>query len=307
METALPLQQHPHFAAALAVLGRPVQRIALSGAAPVVAVKICGQLIASRGPVWQHSPDPAVLAQSGLRAVNLDRPAPALMRAAGFHQIATTAYVAELDLTAAGSDTMTGKWRNIWRRACEAPVVIRQEPFDPVAHAWLCAADIAQQKAKRFRSLPHRLIGAYATTARDAATVFVAYQDRTPLAAMLFLAHAPVVTYHLGWTGDAGRKWGLHHRLLFAAATHFASAGFIRLDLGIVETDTAPGLARFKIGSGARVRPLGGTWLRLSGRPSNPKERETGTHRLMRASLRPWTKSPKTLRQAAHVPHGRRF
>jgi lipid II:glycine glycyltransferase (peptidoglycan interpeptide bridge formation enzyme) len=83
------------------------------------------------------------------------------------------------------------------------------------------------------------------------------------LAAMLFLRHDPVVTYHLGWTGIQGRKWGLHHRLLMAAANHFAHAGLSRMDLGTVDTEQSAGLARFKIGSGALVRPLGGTWLRL--------------------------------------------
>jgi hypothetical protein len=37
------------------------------------------------------------------------------------------------------------------------------------------------------------------------------------------------------------------------------------LDLGTVDTENAPGLARFKIGSGAQIRSLGGTWLRIPG------------------------------------------
>jgi hypothetical protein len=37
------------------------------------------------------------------------------------------------------------------------------------------------------------------------------------------------------------------------------------LDLGSVDTVSAPGLARFKLGAGAQVKSLGGTWLHLPG------------------------------------------
>jgi hypothetical protein len=40
-----------------------------------------------------------------------------------------------------------------------------------------------------------------------------------------------------------------------------ARRGITRLDLGTLDTEAAPGLARFKLGSGAAARALGGTWL----------------------------------------------
>ena len=49
--------------------------------------------------------------------------------------------------------------------------------------------------------LPHALIAALAATGRDAAVVYTATQADTPVAAMLFLRHAPIVTYHLGQVG----------------------------------------------------------------------------------------------------------
>ena len=93
--------------------------------------------------------------------------------------------------------------------------------------------------------------------------VLICYDNNCPIAAMLFLLHAPVVTYHIGWTSAQGRKFHAHHRMIMEAAEGFAQHGYYRMDLGLVETDRAPGLARFKIGTGAHVRPLGGTWLRL--------------------------------------------
>ena len=53
--------------------------------------------------------------------------------------------------------------------------------------------------------------------------------------------------------------------LLMEAARRLAATGVTELDLGTIDTDASPGLARFKLGSGATVQRLGGTWLRLPG------------------------------------------
>ena len=44
-----------------------------------------------------------------------------------------------------------------------------------------------------------------------------------------------------------------------------ACAGVEMLDLGMIDTVNAPGLARFKLGSGAVAQSLGGTWLHAPG------------------------------------------
>jgi hypothetical protein len=262
----MPLQQHPSFAAALRLLGRNVQQLDVDGAQPIVAVRLFGQMMASRGPLW-HGPANAVsLRQSNLRLLNAETDEASHLQAAGFRKLATAATVAELDL--GGSDAArlaatSGKWRNRWRRAQEAPVTIELQVFSPAKHNWLLKADHLQQKQKRFRGMPHALTTAFAAPAPDQVMVHIAYFGDDPVAAMLFLSHHPVVTYHIGWISEAGRQWGLHHRLLLDAATLYAGQGLTRLDLGTVDTENAPGLARFKINSGAQIRPLGGTWLRM--------------------------------------------
>ena len=45
------------------------------------------------------------------------------------------------------------------------------------------------------------------------------------------------------------------------AAEELRKTGVQKIDLGTLDTVNAPGLARFKLGSGARAEPLGGTWL----------------------------------------------
>ena len=265
-DVALPLQQHPHFGAALTRLGRDVHLLDLGGVAPVLAVKQMGQLMASRGPRAQV--DAAALRQSRLRLMNAETADDANYRVAGFRRLMTNAHVAELDLTTtaeARQRAMKPKWRNAWRAAQHTAFAVRTARYDASRCAWLLQADRAQQRAKRFRSLPHALIDAYAAAQPDAVHTVVAQEGNTPIAGMLFLLHPPAVTYHIGWTNMRGRTVCAHHRMLVEAADHFAKIGFTRLDLGQVETDNAPGLARFKIGTGANIRPLGGTWLRLPG------------------------------------------
>lgn len=265
---ALPLQQHPYLAAALTRLGRTVRFMPLNGAEPVLSVQQFGQWITSRGPVWQGDGDADALRCTRLRFINADAPNDALLRAAGYRRLMTNAHVAELDLSGTPQDrqnAMQPKWRNAWRTAQKTQVTLKDERYCATRHAWLRKADLAQQRAKRFRGLPHALIGAYAANNPISVQVFTAHNGTKPVAAMLFLLHKPVATYHIGWTNTQGRALCAHHRMIMGAATHFAQRGFTRLDLGLVDTDNAPGLARFKIGTGAHVRPLGGTWLRLPG------------------------------------------
>ncbi|MEL6685410.1 MAG: GNAT family N-acetyltransferase [Pseudomonadota bacterium] len=267
-DVPLPLQQHPLFAAALGRLGRQVDMIDVAGAAPVLTVSQFGQRMTSRGPVWHGEAPEDALHPAGLRMINAEAPQDHALRAAGFRRVMTNAHVAELDLTQTTGHrlrAMKPKWRNAWRAAQSAPLFLAEQRYNINTHAWLLQADLAQQKTKGFRGLPHDLINAYAAESPRSVRVLIAYEGDAPVAGILFLLHAPVVTYHIGWTNARGRVLSAHHVMIMQAADHFAERGFDRLDLGLVDTETAPGLARFKIGTGARVRPLGGTWLRLPG------------------------------------------
>ncbi len=229
----LPLQQHAYFGNALGLLGRQVHVLALPSAAPVLAVRQFGQLMTSRGPIWQGGAAPSadMLRTSGLRVVNTDAPDASTLTQAGYRMIITPAYVAELDLSRPPNVRINhakAKWRNIWRRSQDTPVVIKEACFDPANHQWLLDADNRQQRQKRFRGLPHALISAYAACHPQDVPVFVAFEDDTPIAAMLFLLHRPIATYHLGWTSARGRQVGhqdqkenpLHRRLHAAGRRH---------------------------------------------------------------------------------------
>lgn len=277
-DAILPLQQHPFFADALARMGRDVTSLALhDGARRIGHVQLisrrCGPLgriaLASRGPVWCADTPPHLrrdmlraLGKRGLRIVNANEGMP---KGAGFHRIISAAHLAEVDLRGELCAAMHPKWRNRLVKAQSAPLTLQHDSFDSDRHGWLLLAERAQQKARGYRALPAAITLAYAAAHPTQVRVITACDGPTPVAAMLFLCHGPVATYHMGWSGPRGRAMGAHNLILHAAMAWLADQGHVRLDLGTVDTQTNPGLARFKIGAGARLRATGGTWLRLPG------------------------------------------
>ena len=84
-------------------------------------------------------------------------------------------------------------------------------------------------------------------------------------AAMCFVRHGGTATYHMGWAADAARAQGVHGVMLWQAALALRAEGVGMLDLGQVDHEAAPGLARFKLGTGAALVGLGATVLVLPG------------------------------------------
>jgi len=260
----LPLQQHPDFGAALRSLGAKVNRIDIDGAAPTQVIRRYGVVFAPRGPIWDVE-NAGALARSPLRIINAERQSD-IYRKAGFRLLMTPAHVAELSLRDANWMAKAhGKWRNAWRKSKKAHLALHHARFDAANHAWLMIQERTQQRRKKYRALPHDIIHAYAAIAPKNVIVFTARQGEDCVAAMLFVRHGQVATYHLGWSNDAGRDTNAHYALIENAVEYFGPKGVTRLDLGTVDTENAPGLARFKIGCGAQVRQLGGTWLRIPG------------------------------------------
>lgn len=268
---ALPLQQHPAYAAAL---GRAAEAIVVRDANGPVAYALImrgplGARVTLRGPIWLRSLCQAerVRAIRTLRLRMMEAEAPdCALPHAGFRQIVTPAHIAEWDLTVASdarAKAMSGKWRNAWRQACSAPIKIEQRPFHGDADHPIFALTAAHAKAQGYRPVPATVAVGLAQLALKASRLFTALHQRQPIAHILMVQLGPVVTYQIGWSGPEGRRFNAHHRLLSEAAAYYAERGCRYMDLGRVDTEAAPGLARFKIGTGAAVRPLGGSHLRL--------------------------------------------
>ena len=274
-----PLQQHPQFAAALAGMGRPMKKITLphGGSAQVMERRFWPVhwplRLVSRGPIWEGPATAAqmldgvtTLRRRGVQIINNENVPGDVMKAAGYRQIMTPATIAVLDLRGTYADwlaAMTAKWRNALRRAEYAGLTVDVAPFSRADHKWILEADEDQQSTRGYQALPGALTQSYAVMNRDVTFVVTASDGATPVAAMIFLRHGTAATYQIGWTSVIGRSLRAHNLCLSTGMDILAEAGVTAIDLGVIDTENNPGLARFKLGSGAKPVVLGGSWIAL--------------------------------------------
>ena len=253
--TILPLQQSRAYADALQRLGRPPRWVENEAGRMLVLAR--GITLTSRGPLWRtrdQKQQAKFLRQFSPRIVNADRTLPNVLRAAGYRQVITGATVAILDRAC----TTHPKWDAARRRGLD--LSLSTEAFSAQHHNGLLQDERKQQKRRRYRGLPDGFLQALTPDLE----VHIARHDGPVVAWMIFALHPPTATYLMGLTTEDGRRLGAHHALLQRAKTVLA-ADVSQIDLGCIDTETTPGLARFKLRSGARAHRLGGTWLRVPG------------------------------------------
>lgn len=294
-----PLQQSAQYGAALGVLGRRVTYARITqNKKPLASAQIIlrnltpyiGLALLPRGPLWHGTVSTeekhaclALLSRAlplpRLRAliINSEYPSDAeAMKRAGHIAIVTPQHMAELDLTLPKEQRLgaqTIKWRNRLRVVQKSRLKVSHAPFPDLRdhsphhsphhgpNHWLLQQDARQRRVKGYRALPAAFTTAYVHANPKSTQLFTATYDGTIVAAMLFLQHGSRATYHIGWTSAEGRLLSAHNLVLWEASNWLARHGASSLDLGIIDTENAAGLARFKIGTGAQIRPLGATWL----------------------------------------------
>lgn len=271
------MQQHPHYAACLHQMGtEAVAAEFRQDGTRVARAQVYARRIGPirvfwlpRGPVWAAEPaeDAQALALGALhRAVGRrgvwivsrdgsDGPRAPL-------RLAAPVRVAETDLSAdAGTRraALHPKWRNHLHRAERAGLGIEARPLR-AGDDGLLNAELMQRRSRRYAALPQAFAWTWAARQPESTRLFIARAGTTPIAFMLFLLHSPVASYHIGWTGPQGRQVSAHALLLWQASSWLADNGYRRLDLGTLDPRN-PGLAEFKLRSGARSRDLGATRL----------------------------------------------
>lgn len=154
--------------------------------------------------------------------------------------------------------TMARTWRDHLAGAERAGLAVRRGGRATLEA--LIRAEAAQRAERRYHALPEAF-----TRALPAADLRLWEWRRGGelQAAMCFVVHGQSASYHLSWGSGLARKSGAHGLMLTRAAEALREEGVRWLDLGSVDTERAPGLARFKLGTGARLHRLGATVLVL--------------------------------------------
>lgn len=177
----------------------------------------------------------------------------------GFVPLVTPRFHALWDLRPDPDDlhrAMPGKWRNRLARADSLP--IRDGPAGVMMDIAARCATLARQRG--FRGLPPGFLAGW-----EGRRLVLHWSPGGRLAAgMVVLIHGRAATYHCGWTSAEGRAAQAHAAMLWQAAQALRGQGVESLDLGAVDAAN-PGLARFKLGTGARLVSLGASSLVLPG------------------------------------------
>jgi hypothetical protein len=257
----LPFQQSAPYAAAAQACGARVRWCALEGGRALMVERGRLRLI-SRGPVWTDGCGPqdqrhALRQLARWPGITIATPE-SEVRGAGLLPLVTPMHHAIWPLGPKLRAGLAGKWRNRLAAAEGAGVTIR--PGNQATLCRLIAEEARQRRARGYRSLPAAFTKALP---HDALQVWE-WRERGEIgAAMAFVRHGGSASYHLGWGSAAARQAGVHAVMLMRAAESLQAEGVGWLDLGSVDTDRAPGLARFKLGTGASLRRLGATALVL--------------------------------------------
>ncbi|MBN9887595.1 GNAT family N-acetyltransferase [Salipiger abyssi] len=268
----LPLPQSPEYARTLGSLGIALRSGSETGLAWQIQSRrlpVLGPVdLLSRGPVAR---DPADLYPALARCrrpgvpllLNADGIGAEALRAGGFWPLMTPATLALLPL--GPEDTMRAamhqKWRNTLNRSARQGLTLSRQSLSGTH--WLLEAEARQASARRYRALPPGLIAAFARANPGKALIWEARHRGSPVAAIAVLRHGRMASWQIGVTLDEGRRRGAMNALLWEAMRWLAGHGHDQLDLGMLNSDDAPGLTRFKLRSGASAHRLGGTWLHM--------------------------------------------
>lgn len=284
----VPMQQHPVYGAACERLGTRALGLQLPGGlGSAIAIQRRWPLfgtfaLLSRGPVWSDRMEPldrrralqALIEHLGDRhrgvIVTPDRNGGQdPLEGAPLLRLMSPCHMARLTLAGTSADRrarLAGKWRNRLRQAEAAGIAVKDGPLPLDPGHWLLRREAQQARDRGYRRLSAAFTTAWAEAGgKDATRLFTAWQRGDILAAMLFLVHGPTASYHIGWSGADGRRVHAHSLLMWHAMEWAAARGLGALDLGTLDTETTPGLARFKLGTGAEAVALGATHIGAPG------------------------------------------
>ena len=288
-QACAPLQQDWAYGASMQMIGVTVLRAMVEDKGTPVALaqfilrrwgSVLSMALCSRGPVWlqaMSTQDKTHVYKSmrkslplkGLRMV-LITPEEARSGSLGlspWRRVMTSYATVMLDLKQSPQDLRAGldaKWRNRLVAAEASKVKVQRMGSNPGQYRWLLDQEEAQRQQRGFAGLPLPFFDTYIQSRKQPVQTLLSLRadlGRDRVAAMMFLLHGRAATYQVGWSNEQGRQLNAHNLLLWQAMDELAQRGIQRLDLGGVNTARSAGIARFKIGTGGKVRQLAGTYL----------------------------------------------
>ena len=277
------LQQRWDYGEAAKMHGRSVARIVfrrssdIFGIAQVIHRPVfgLGPSVCLGGPIWVSHVDPdlkmqatsCLLKEHPFRGPLIIMPPDETSKACeGGHRLTTPVTLALLPLMKNKDDmrrAMKGKWRNRLAFAEASGLSVTQERPNPDKINALLLKEHLQRSKARYKGIPLPFIKSLATVTPSKMRLLTAYDERAECAQMLHLQHGNSATYLIGWSDQTGRDHCAHNLLMWQAMGKLASVGVHQLDLGSINTLSAPGLARFKLGTGAIPHRTGGAWAKL--------------------------------------------
>ena len=177
-----------------------------------------------------------------------------------------------LDLTQSEDElrkALDGKWRNRLVAAEKSELSFTASGQKAGQYDWLLEEEAKQRQEKGYRGLPPKLTAAWqgqklaakGADKKAGIRIWRADQGREGVAAMMFLLHGAMATYHIGWSSEEGRKAGAHNLILWRCMLELKALGIRELDLGGVNTGPGAGIARFKLGTGGRIVRRSGVFV----------------------------------------------
>jgi len=231
-----------------------------------------------RGPVWLDpalAPETKASAYKELRRtlpidgwrLTLVMPESAEDQAekqAGLKRIISGYHTVLIDLQAdedALRGAMNQKWRNRLRAAEKANLRITTIGRRPHQYDWLLKSEQAQRKRARYGAMSTAFVPVFQELGgKQSLFMLQAEHDGERVGGVLFLRHGAAATYHIGWTSELGKSLNANNLLLWQAMRELKQKGVRMLDLGGLDTDHGPGLARFKLGAGGALHSQCGTY-----------------------------------------------
>ena len=282
-----PFQQHWAFGEVVRAFGGDVHRGVVSrDGNPVATAQIvvrhalgCSLNTLMMGPCWLAGDLSTEVRSSALeligktapigrRAILLTIPkeaTPDAEQALNLRRVVSGYHTVLIDLTSelsALEAALDGKWRNRLRAAETSGISVSRLGKSPAQYQFLLDGEVRQQRHRGYKALPPNLVPAFQEQAgRDSVMALEAKQGAERVGGILFLRHGQTATYHIGWTTAAGREASANNLLLWRGMELLKKQGAKTLDLGGVDTDQTPGIARFKLAMGGEVLTQSGTWL----------------------------------------------